>query len=205
MNGAVKMKKWNKIRTGVLFLTCACLISASACSSQTAASASSSSSSSQSGGTVSKAVSSADGNSFYGKVTAVQGATITLAVGTMKQGNGRGGPEGAKPSGAASGVSSAGSRPERSQNSAGFNPLTLTGETKTITISDASVLSKQQMGMKRGRQEASSGAASSSQGQLEASASLSEIQKGTILKVTYRSDGKTLASVVMMGGAQGKN
>ncbi|WP_156990081.1 hypothetical protein [Caproicibacter fermentans] len=79
--------------------------------------------------------------------------------------------------------------------------LTLTGETKTITISDESILSTQQMMGGQASRSASSGDTVSQQTESGgASAALSDIQDGTVLKVTYQSDGETLSSVVILGG-----
>lgn len=229
------MKKWNNLRIGALLLAVACLIGTSACSSAqagTSSSASSEESSTQAAEAVSH-TGTDDQNTIYGKVTAVDGDKITLAVGTLngkgrmgggqsmggngtesgsasggsgnRQGPGGGQPgggNGSKPEGSASGAGNA-SMPDRQGGSDDL--LTLTGETKTITISDESILSKQQMGGRRGPQGASSGdvqesSSVSQETESAATASLSEIQEGTILKVTYQSDGETLSSVVILGG-----
>lgn len=224
------MKKWNQFQTGALLLVFACLIGTSACSS-TQTSASSAVSSTQ--GNESVPASSGDQNTIYGKVTAVDGKKITLAVGTLNVRNGQGerdgsGPNGRKgnaggsaPSGSRERQGSGGNRPDsriearpkgaasgtgnasKPDQRGGFdNLLTLTGETRTITVSDESILSRQQMGFGRGSQETSSGESSAASQQTgETAASLSEIQEGTILKIVYQQDGQTLASVVILGGS----
>lgn len=165
----------------------------------------------------------ADQTVLYGKVTAVDGSKITLALGTMPQGE-RGG-------GNASGGARSGDRPEssasggfrgRSGNESGSsrafrgssvpagggfrNPaelLTLTGETKTITITDESILSgtgsrERPSGPREGLspQSAESGGSSGSQ----AKVSLSDITVGSVLRVACRTGDQTPVSVMILGG-----
>ncbi|QAT50201.1 hypothetical protein EQM14_10715 [Caproiciproducens sp. NJN-50] len=226
------MKKWNRFRTGTLLLAFACLIGTSACSSaQTSASSAASStqadeSASTSSGdqnTIYGKVTAVDGEKITLSVGTLNvrggpkdqagsgqgpdggnGDASGSAPGGSRERQGSGGslPEGksgARPEGAASGTGNAsGSDPK-----GGFdNLLTLTGETKTITVSDESVLSKQEMGRERGSQETSSGESSAASQQTgETTASLSDIQEGTILKIVYQPDGQTLSAVVILGGS----
>ena len=166
----------------------------------------------------------ADQTVLYGKVTAVDGGKITLALGTMPQGE-RGG-------GNASGGARSGDRRPESGASGGFrgrsgnesgssrafrgssgpagggfrNPaelLTLTGETKTITITDESILSgtgsrERPSGPREGLspQSAESGGSSGSQ----AKVSLSDITVGSVLRVACRTGDQTPVSVMILGG-----
>ena len=217
------MRNLNYLRNGTLLLALACLIGTSACSSAQADVSSAASADAVSTQAAASGAGSKNENAVYGKVTAVDGSTITLAVGTLNtedskgertggvsgsSGTGEGpdkgqprGGNGSRPEDAASGINNA-SHPNAGD---GFGSmLTLTGETKTITISDESILSKQQMKGGRGPKGTSSGESKESQTASEqtVSASLSDIQEGTTLRVTYQSDGKTLASVDILGGKQ---
>lgn len=192
-----------KCRIGLILLAGACLLGASGCSQQGVAAASAQ-------GGASAGASSGDKNTIYGKVTAVDGDQITIAVGTLnlpdrqrpesgsgsaRQGQGPGlrAAEGASGSGsgAAQGLQS---------GSGGFDLLTPTGESRTITIADPGVLSFQRMGRgARGGESSGAGESASS----SPAASLSDIRVGTVLQVDYRDDGKTISSVVILGGAFG--
>ena len=168
-----------------------------------------------------------EATTVYGKVTAVSDTKVTLALGTMK-GNGGVAPDatsGATPSGTApqkpsdttsgSGSTSSssgstttaptgtpGGQQSGSAPSGAPDMLTLTGETMTITISDADILSKETM---PGPGNSSSGSTSSSKTATSSSAALTDITVGSILKVTYTSSTKNLTSVVIMGGGQGSS
>lgn len=88
--------------------------------------------------------------------------------------------------------------------------LTLTGESRTIVIEDKSILSKKQMAEERGPQgkteENTQQNSQIAQDSIPAeTASLSEIQEGTILEVTYQSDGETLASVTILSDGPANN
>ncbi|QNK41667.1 hypothetical protein [Caproicibacter fermentans] len=221
------MTKLNKIQMGTLMLASLCLVGASACSSaQSADSSASAASSSQSDHAASESSAAADQNVVFGKVTAVDGNKITIAVGTLNtdghskdrtpgttqdgsrsdtdhsgkpQSGGKDRPanQSGDQANAASKAPSGGGNGSRPEDGGNRDMLTLTGETKTITISDESILSAQQM---MGG-PASSGETVSKQTESgEESASLSDIQDGTVLKVTYQSDGETLSSVVILGG-----
>lgn len=215
-----------------LCLAAACVVSLAACSQQSSASETSSQSSAA--GTSSQAPTqidqqgsassaSSDQDVVYGKVTAVDGSKITIALGTLNfQERGRSGGSESRPGGTSSGNGqesgrqSAGSRSSGQKNFSSL--LTLTGESKTITISDASALKKQEMsrgdhnrtgsgapsGSKPSGSGAPSGTAPSGEGKRggeaqTSQASLSDVKVGDILKVTtQKSDGK-LVSVMIMG------
>lgn len=160
-----------------LCLAAACSVSLTACSQQSSSSEASSQLSAA--GTSSQApaqtdqqgsASSAasDQDVVYGKVTAVDGSKITIALGTLNFQE-RGGSGGSRPQGTSSGSGQeAGSRPAGSRPSGNqqgqrgnfSNLLTLTGKSTTITISDASVLKKQEMSTGGGRNRTDSGAPS---------------------------------------------
>lgn len=173
---------------------------------------------------------------IYGKVTAVDGAKITLALGTFNRNGGRNGTsgsgnnsqQGAPQNGGNNGgqqgsTSGSGSRQGAPQNGwQGGNMLTLTGESKTITISDTSVLTRQGQGGFNGRgrgqgngqsgaqavtnttaNTASSAESAVSGANTQKSVSLSDITIGTILRVTYETSGEKLVSVQIMGGTGG--
>lgn len=150
----------------------------------------------------------------YGKVTAISGSKVTLALGTMKE-QGQNPPStssgttpAAQPSGTpaaqseTTGDTSTGSGSNQNnaapsgQTGSAPEMLTLTGETATITISDTSILSKESMPGANGQSTDSTATASNS------SASLSDISEGTILKVTYQSSYSNLVSVVIIGAGQ---
>lgn len=168
----------------------------------------------------------------YGKVTAVDGNTITIALGEMSGGGNRGDKpsnDGATPSGTPDGQAPSGDAvppfgapdeqapsgeavypsgtpdgqaPSDDSTSAsdrsagrgnskgqggmgGFGGFSETGETKTITITDESILK-------------SMGAGESSE------VSLSSITTGTILAIEYDTDG-TMTSIMVMNMQKGNN
>jgi hypothetical protein len=195
----------------------------------------------------------------YGKVTAISGNKVTIALGTMKQqgenqnnnASGSGNPpQGTPPSGQPGNNSSTGSNSTSggnnttqgtsqngspsngsnttsgSNNNTQGNPpsgqpggapdmLTLTGESKTITISDTGIITKQSMAgiggqaqngqsstNTTGNNTANSNANSTSN---NTSASLSDITVGSILKITYKTNIENLVSVEIMGSAGGNS
>lgn len=97
-------------------------------------------------------------NTIYGKVTAVDGTKITLALGTLnqrgggQQGNSSENNPGSRPNGAGGGQQTSGAgRPQQGTGSRqggaangwqGSDLLTMTGETKTITITDPSIITR---------------------------------------------------------------
>lgn len=136
----------------------------------------------------------------FGKVTAIDGSKITLALGNIA----RRGPS------SSDGGSSASSAPKQD---GGF---TTTGKTETITITDTSVLKKGGMfgrggrpgrngsSAPSGRSSEAAGNAPSGAGQGGESASLSDIKVGTILMVaTQKSSGKLISVNIMDENEQG--
>jgi len=148
-----------------------------------------------------------DANTVYGTVTAVDGQTVTLALGTPDQDFAQGGrpvgtgsgPRGTFPAGGqgpegtffsdgqptdgtppANASPGTGQRPEGTRPAGGFGGMSLTptGEESTITVADESVITV------RG------GDASG----------LDAIQVGSILIIVYDADGKTITSIQVMGG-----
>lgn len=188
-------------------------------------------------------------NSIIGKVTAVSGDQITLALATMNMpsqsggqgsasGSGKGqmgtppsgqgsasgsGQTGTPPSGqgSASGSGQTGTPPSGQGSASGSGQsdmpsnggqggmtanLKLTGKSKTITVTDTTVIEKfsaQFGGGPGGSNGTSSSAstASSSGTSSSSSASLSDIQTGTILQVTYQANSTVIQSITIMGSA----
>ncbi len=220
-------------RVEAVLLAAVCTVGLAACSSQTtAASTTASQSASQQ---------SADNQTtVYGKVTAVDGSKITLALGTLNRGEGGGRQESGKGQGDASGSEQKGNPPSKDDTASGgnnsegknqkqpgsggeggFEMLTLTGETKSITISDESILTRQSMRGNRqtpdGKTEQGTGSTASSAGDTSntystkgvkntnrndsgESASLSDITVGSVLKVTSETGTDQLVSVQILGG-----
>jgi hypothetical protein len=139
-------------------------------------------------------------NAIYGNVTAIDGSTITLQLGALNQNEPAGGQDGTPPSGAGQGGGQDAGQPSKmpsglpsgAQASAlpsnGQRPsmLTLTDETRIITIPDESIVTV------AGRDNQDTG--------------LGAIQVGSTLKVVYAQDGAAIQSVVVMnaGGFTGK-
>ncbi|MBW7573866.1 hypothetical protein [Caproiciproducens faecalis] len=222
-------------RVGAVLLAAVCAVSLAACSSQAAA--------------ADTASQSASGNdtdnqtTVYGKVTAVNGSKITLVLGTLNRGEGGQRREGGNQSGASrsgekgnppsKNSTGSGSSHSESQNpkqsdsgkAGNLGLLTLTGETKTITISDESVVTKQNMHFNRqapnGKAEQGTGSSTSSTGDTSdtystkginntdgnakgESASLNDITVGSILKVTTETGTDKLVSVQILSGGTGE-
>lgn len=215
----------NKIaKAAAGFLAAISLLTFTACSQQTAAQPGRGQNQNQNGET-----------SIFGKVTAVSGSKITLALGTFGQGGVRSGGRnpGTPPNGDGQRSSSGNNAQQNGQqaggnrgNGSGANgqsrpsrgmgeAITLTGESKTIEITDTSILTKQNIrGFGSGnRQRQNSGSqngtsssqatGSRAQGQAETSASLSDITVGTMLRVTYDASGKLVS--VQIIGSMGEN
>jgi hypothetical protein len=121
----------------------------------------------------------------YGKVTAISGSKVTIALGTMKK------PSGVPPSGSAKPSETPSAKPsEKPSASPGAVPdlLTLTGKSMKFTISSTKILTKESM-------EPNNKTSSSSS---STKASLSDISVGSILKVTYKTSTKKPVAVVIM-------
>lgn len=157
------------------------------------------------GGSVSgnTAASSTNGNTIYGKVTAVDGQNITIALaennvmqggGQQPQGNHGTMPSGGQPQGSPGTMPSDGQQPQGSApampsgsqqqmnggTQGGPGGLTLTGESKTITVSDSTAITTGGKGPNTSA----------------AKASLSEIKAGSVITVTM--SGNTVVSITIM-------
>ncbi len=212
-------------RKGAVLLAAACIFSLAACSSQQAASIAGSAANAKSA----SQQSTAGQTSVYGKVTAVDGSKVTLSLGALNQGAG-GGPGNASgqknnppaKNGSASESANSGTAPSRQQGGrqGNFEMLTLTGETKTITISDESILTRQSMRRNGGNRKApdtssavgtndtnSTDVENNTNGNSKGTlASLSDITVGSILKVTSETGTDKLLSVQILGaGSRGQS
>jgi len=133
-----------------------------------------------------------DQTAVFGKVTAIKGKKITVAIGTMKQPSGRpdnmptgsNSTQGTRPSGNQQGFPPSGGMPEL---------LTLTGKSKTITITDSVKITKLDIlslfGRFSNQQTTATTAANDN------SATLSDIAVGSILKITTKTGSDTVASI----------
>ena len=198
------MLKKKSIKIAWILLMAAFLMSLAACSQQ---------STNTQGMQQGAAQTNSNETTIYGKVTAVDGEKITLALGTManggnKNGEGPGGngePSGNMPSGnMPSGNGTPSGNMPSGGGQGGFGELTLTGESKTIEITDTGILKKFDMGS--GRPSESAGTNSGTSGQQRSqrsmgtsSAALSDITVGSTLKVTYKTSDQKLLSVTIMG------
>lgn len=216
------MNKSKLLRAAAGCLIAAGLFTFTACSQQTAAAAQ----------TASGADSQAQGGqiqngqtAIYGKVTAVDGSKITLALGTFNRGERQDGasgsgsaPQGSRPAGSSrrGAVSGSGGQNGRPGGGQMADLLTMTGESKTIEITDTDILTKQSFGgfgggNRQGRSsggQTNSGAASSGdrnsagRGMPQGTAaSLSDIKVGTLLRVSYDASGK-MTAVQILGSAE---
>lgn len=146
----------------------------------------------------------------YGKVTAVDGNVVTLALGTMNQGGDSTPPDQNQTKPEDSGTTTPPEKPSGSNNTGtnsadttsqatppdgnqGTMPemLTLTGDTTTITLSDSITLTKMS-GQKPDQQTSASSTTTSS------TATTADITVGGILKITYQSDGTTIDAIEIM-------
>jgi hypothetical protein len=161
--------------------------------------------------TVTKSTTSTETPStFYGKVTAVDGTKITLALGTLFQPGGQF--SGQKPDSRPSGTIPDGSRPQGSLPSGetrpdrSFEMLTLTGESKTIVVDDVSILTKMDMSrtgfpgfLPDSKNEPNTTAGTTSSENIpsvsEEAATLADITIGSILIVTLDAESGKLTSV----------
>lgn len=135
-----------------------------------------------------------DQSALYGKVTAIKGKNITVAIGTMKQ-------FGERPDNMPTGSSTQGTMPSGNQQGtppSGGMPelLTLSGESKTITVTDSVKITKLNMRGQFGRpsdqQTTATTVASAATGD---AATLSDIAVGSILKITTKTGTDTVASI----------
>ena len=148
-----------------------------------------------------------DANAIYGNVTAIDGSTITLALGTLNQdavpdGDGQPGvqPSGDRqngggqladmPSGQPAGMPSGGGQPSM---------LTLTGETIAITVTDENVITTPEF---NANQPDSQVSRQTSQPSAQKTG-LAAIQTGSMLKIVYASDNETIQSITVINGLGG--
>ena len=146
-------------------------------------------------------------NTIYGNVTAISGSNITLALGTLNMAanpSGQPGVSGAPSGNGQNGQSNSSTRPSGMPSGGQqASMLTLTGETRTITVTDESVISLPGMGQQNGQQSAQpSGGQTDGQNPQFSSqkGSLADIQVGSMLRVVYASDNTTIQSIVIMNG-----
>jgi hypothetical protein len=140
---------------------------------------------------------------IFGKVTAIDGDKITLALVTMSMPGGR--PTGTIPK---DGSRPSGTIPQDGQQPGGLSDLlTLTGESKTFTIDDTTVISRMSRqgpgglgpgGRPGSGTTSSSTSTDSTTAPTEAAATLADITVGSILVVTYDESSGKLTSVQIM-------
>ena len=152
-------------------------------------------------------------NTQQGSNATSNGANSTSSNSSTQKGNAPNGSQGAGNS-STSGSNKPSNTPDGAQ---GGMPdmLTTTGESKTITISDTSIITKQSMpspGGTNGQSSTTNGSnnANSSTGSKASTsgstkASLSDITVGSILKITYKSSYDNLVSVEIIGGFGGNS
>lgn len=144
----------------------------------------------------------------YGKVTAVNGTKVTIALGTMNTPSGTkptGTPDEAKPTGTPSEAKPTGApsetKPSGALGDAG-ELLTLTGKSITINISDSGILTKRNADAGNEKPDDSTSTSNSSAkvtpGISGSTAAISDIVKGSILKVTYKGTIDSLVAVEIM-------
>lgn len=194
------MKKYRLIISALLVLFTAVLLAG--CGQGTAAA---DTQQTQGGSQAQATAPASEENTIYGNVTAIDGSSITLELGTLNQEAMPGGQDGAPPAGAQgsgqageapsgmpsdlpsggqpSGMPSGEQPPETPSDGARPSMLTLTGETKTITISDESIITVT--------------------GQDSQKTGLAAVREGSTLKVVFAQDGQTIQSVVVLNGGGG--
>ena len=174
--------------------------------------------------------SASDENAIYGEVTAINGSEITISVGTLnQQARPSGDQQGTMPSGEGGNKEQMGQNPpdsnasgqpsggqpgdgqmpqgsgengaQPSGNQEGRSMLTLTGETKTITVTDESVITTPSFNREQNGQESASASAEAS---ASAKTGLAAIQTGSTIKIVYDSDNTTIKSITVMNGFGGR-
>jgi hypothetical protein len=144
----------------------------------------------------------------YGKVTAISGTKVTIALGTMNtpsEAKPSGTPDIAKPTGTPNEVKPTGTpneaKPTGAPRDAG-ELLTLTGKSITINISDSGILTKWNADAGNAKPDdstsTSNNPAKEAPGISSSTAVLSDIVKGSILKVTYKGAIDSLVTVEIM-------
>lgn len=137
-----------------------------------------------------------DENTIYGKVTAINDKIITIAIGTMKTQRGRpdnmpsdnsNAPQETMPSGNQQGTPPSGGMPEL---------LTLTGNSKTITVTDSVKITKLNMLGQFGRPSDQQNTATTSDSAATVdTTTFSDISVGSILKITTKTGTETVNSI----------
>ncbi|MEI6578808.1 MAG: hypothetical protein WCN92_05020 [Eubacteriales bacterium] len=133
-----------------------------------------------------------DQTAEYGKVTVIKGTKITVAIGTMKQ---RSGNSNKIPTGSNATQGTMPSRNQQGTPPSGGMPelLTLSGESKTFTVTDSVKITKMNIMELFGRpSDQQTTATTAATGD---SATLSDIAVGSILKINYKTGTDTVASI----------
>lgn len=127
-----------------------------------------------------------EANVIYGEITGINESDIMLALGTSNMPNGGPGGRGNASGGAIDEKKRPeGNTPPDNQKGEDFSMITLTGEEKTITVNNESLLKRMNMGDKEGE-----------------SVSLSDLKVGDILKITYDSESQeTIQSIELISGS----
>jgi len=166
-------------------------------------------------GTETTSAARTDENIIYGKVTAISGTKITVAVGTVNQrgekpqnmpsGSGDSGEQttgsaaesGSMPQGTPPGGNNSSGGAQGTPPSGGMGDLlTLTGESKTITVSDSVTITKQSMrGNFGGNPYSQNNTTDATSSKSDNSAAITDISVGSILKITYKTGTGTVASI----------
>lgn len=146
-------------------------------------------------------------NVIYGKVTAINGSDLTIAVGTLNEGSGDGGSQNTTTQPADSSTDTPPTPPTDSTTGSPSAPptgtapegmpemLTLTGETKTIALSDAILITKQST--------TQPGSGSTDSTTSDTTTTAADIAVGTVLKITYPSNSQEIQSIeIVTGGGQ---
>jgi hypothetical protein len=152
--------------------------------------------------TTTSASSTDPASGIFGKVTAIDGDKITLALVTMNMPGGR--PTGTIPDGSRP----SGTIPQDGQRPGGLSDLlTLTGESITLTIDETTVISRMSRqgpgglgpgGRPESGTTSSSTSTDSTTAPTEAAPTLADITVGSILVVTYDESSGKLTSVQIM-------
>lgn len=164
-------------------------------------------------------------STIYGKVTAISGSKVTIALGTLNQqgGNQKGStsgssaPQGNPPSGQSGSKSGSGSNStagssntQQDTPSSGMpggmgDQITLTGKSKTITISNTGIITKQSSAGFGGQSSNGQNSANTTSTSGSTSASLSDIRVGSVLKITYKNSLDNLVSVEILSSMGGNS
>jgi len=169
--------KNNRVKEIISLILVISVVSLSACSQKTSTSSTNSDTSSNAGQ-----------STIYGKVTSVNGSSISLSIGTLNSQEAMGTPPaGGTGTGTGAGTGAGtGSQPA----GGGFELLTLTGESVVITVTDDTSYSAQ----------AASGPGQQAATATPAALSLADISEGTVLQITYLTDTLKAVSITIITG-----